>query len=233
VSAVVRPVGALLLGAVVAAGCTSGGGDVDRSAAPAQTGAEECTASTPEAGFRSLFDGTPQSAERWRQAGPGGFELVDCTLRSSGGLGLYWHPDPLPASYVVRVEWMVPGDDNSGVFVGFPDPGDDPWVAVTAGHEVQIDATDDDGWTTGAVYGFDPPDVTARDAALRPPGEWNTFEISVDGDRIAVDLNGERVNDYSDTDPVRMNVPGHVGLQNHGDGDEVFVRRVEVRASRD
>ena len=45
------------------------------------------------------------------------------------------------------------GDDNSGVFVGFP-PSSDPWSAVNNGYEIQIDATDAADRTTGSVYGF-------------------------------------------------------------------------------
>jgi cytochrome c len=205
----------------LAAGC---GGSASRQPAPTAA----CTATTAEPGFELLFDGTEASAAQWRMAGPGRFRLEDCTLRTEGGLGLLWHPEPLSA-YTLRVDWRVEGDDNSGVFVGFPDPGDDPWVAVRRGHEIQIDATDDAGWTTGGVYGALAPDEAARDAALRPPGEWNTFEITVSGDRVTVALNGTPVADLTDTDPARLVAPGHVGLQNHGDGDDVSFRSVRVR----
>ena len=62
------------------------------------------------------------------------------------------------------------GDDNAGVFVGFPDPGNDPFNAVNEGHEIQIDATDDPSHTTGAIYDFQAAEAAARDAALKPPG---------------------------------------------------------------
>jgi hypothetical protein len=207
----------VLLGA--AAGCSDGGNDV---------GASACPQSQPERGYQGLFDGTRASFERWHMSGPGSFRLAGCELRSQGGLGLLWHGSAF-SSYSLRVDWKVAGDDNSGVFIGFPDPGDDPFVAVNQGHEVQIDATDDAGWTTGALYGVDAPDADARDRALRPPGEWNTFQITVDGDRVSVDLNGVRVNDYVDADPVRMSPPSHVGLQNHSDEDEVSFRSVRIR----
>ncbi|TDD97275.1 3-keto-disaccharide hydrolase, partial [Jiangella asiatica] len=115
------------------------------------------------------------------------------------------------------------------VFVGFPDPGTDPWLAVNQGHEVQIDATDAPDRTTGAIYAFQGADQAARDAALNPPGEWNEFEIVVQGDRIRVYLNGALINDYTDTDPNRMNQPSFVGIQNHGNGDDVYFRNIRIQ----
>lgn len=187
-----------------------------------------CPESQAEPGFSSLFDGTPESLAEWRQAGPGGFRLEDCTLRTHGGLGLLWHERPL-SEYELRVDWRLDGDDNSGVFVGFPDPGGDPGVGIAVGREVQIDATDSPDATTGAVYGVQAPDTAARDRALAPPGEWNTFTVTVRDRRIVVHLNGVLVNDYVETDQARLVTPGHVGLQNHGEADEVSFRRVQVR----
>src|SRR5690606_34812305 len=96
----------------------------------------------------------------------------------------------------------------------------DPWVAVEHGYEIQIDPTDAPDRTTGAVYGVRGADVAARDAALRPPGEWNTFEIVVDGESLTVALNGTVVNELTVTEPAR-DLAGHVGLQNHGTDDTV------------
>lgn len=174
-------------------------------------------------GERALLDGTRASLDAWRMAGPGGFELQeDCSVRTVGGMGLLWFPEQL-TDYRLTVEWRSAGDGNSGVFVGFPDPGDDPWVAVEHGYEIQIDPTDAPDRTTGAVYGVRGADVVARDAALRPPGEWNTFEIVVDGDSLTVSLNGTVVNELAVSDP---DLAGHVGLQNHGADDEVDFRAV-------
>ncbi|WP_420810689.1 ThuA domain-containing protein, partial [Jiangella asiatica] len=113
-----------------------------------------CEPTVPEAGYTSLFDGTADSLAGWAMAGPGGFHHTDCQLLSFGGLGLYWYQADSYEDYSLKLDWMMPGDDNSGVFVGFPDPGTDPWLAVNQGHEVQIDATDAPDRTTGAIYAF-------------------------------------------------------------------------------
>ncbi|MER5915076.1 ThuA domain-containing protein [Streptomyces sp. NPDC001982] len=181
----------------------------------------------PENGYRPLFDGS--SLDGWQQAGPGSFTLSDDgTLTSTGGLGLLWYTPSDFGSYSLKLDWEAAGDDNSGVFVGFP-PSDDPWSAVDNGYEIQIDATDVPEKTTGSVYGFQSADLKKRDRALNPPGEWNTYEIRVEGERLRVWLNGVKINDFTNTDPARSLVDGHIGIQNHGSGDEVSFRDIRIK----
>jgi type 1 glutamine amidotransferase len=178
----------------------------------------------PETGYTPLFNG---STTGWSQAGPGGFTNTDATLTSHDGLGLYWYSAKQFTDYSLKLDWKLDGDDNSGVFVGFP-PSSDPWSAVNNGYEVQIDATDTPDRTTGAVYGFQSADLAARDAALNPPGEWNTYELLVTGERLQVFLNGTKINDFTNTDPARS-LAGHVGIQNHGTGDDASFRNIRIK----
>ncbi|MEW5542769.1 ThuA domain-containing protein [Streptomyces cyaneofuscatus] len=180
----------------------------------------------PETSYTTLF-GTSGTAG-WKQAGPGSFTNANATLTSQGGLGLYWYQAKEYTSYSLKLDWRQSGDDNSGVFVGFP-ASDDPWSAVNNGYEIQVDATDTPDRTTGAVYGFKSADLAARDAALNPPGEWNTYEIRVEGERLQLFLNGRKINDFTNTDPVRSLQQGHIGLQNHGDGDDVSFRNIRIK----
>ncbi|MGA5317613.1 lectin [Streptomyces pseudogriseolus] len=180
----------------------------------------------PETGYTPLFDGTGTSG--WKQAGPGGFTLNDGTLTSQGGMGLFRYDREITGDYSLKLDWKLHGDDNSGVFLGFP-ASDDPWSAVDNGYEIQIDATDTADRTTGSVYGFQSADLAARDAALNPPGEWNTYELRVTGERLEIFLNGRRINDFTNTDPARSLRQGYIGLQNHGDGDEVSFRNIRLR----
>ncbi|MFI6228926.1 ThuA domain-containing protein [Micromonospora echinospora] len=177
-----------------------------------------------ETGYTTLYDG---STTGWSQAGPGSFSNTDATLTSVGGMGLYWYSAKQFTNYSLKLDWRMAGDDNSGVFVGFP-PSGDPWSAVNNGYEIQIDATDAADRTTGAVYTFQSADLAARDAALNPPGEWNTYELLVEGERLQVFLNGRKINDFTNTDPARS-LAGHIGLQNHGTGDDVSFRNVRIR----
>ncbi|NMO52336.1 DUF1080 domain-containing protein [Actinoplanes sp. TBRC 11911] len=179
----------------------------------------------PETGYTALYNG---STTGWQQAGPGSFTNTDATLASTGGMGLLWYNAKQFTSYSLKADWKLTGDSNSGIFVGFPNPGNDPWVAVNQGYEIQIDATDAADRTTGSIYTFKSADIAARDAALNPPGQWNTYEILVEGQRIRVYLNGSLVNDFTNTDPAR-DLDGYIGIQNHSAADQVAFRNVRVK----
>ncbi|GIH09035.1 hypothetical protein Rhe02_71020 [Rhizocola hellebori] len=181
----------------------------------------------PETGYTALFDGTQASLNQWRQAGPGGFTLADGTLTSFGGMGLLWYPVRTFSNYSLKLDWMMPGDDNGGVFIGFPDPLGDPWGPVNAAHEIQIDATDADPTrTTGSVYSFQAPNATARASALNPPGQWNTYEIGVHGQRVEIWLNGIKINDYMSTRNISN---GYIGVQNDGTGADINYRNIRIK----
>lgn len=180
----------------------------------------------PDTGYRSIFNG--KTLEGWKQAGPGKFAVVDGELRTEGGMGLLTYQAKELKSYSLKLDWKMEGDDNSGVFVGFPE-SDDPWSAVNNGYEIQIDATDAADRTTGAVYTFKSADIKARDRVLRPPGQWNSYEIKVQGERLRVFLNGVKINDFTNTDPVRSLRDGYIGLQNHGADDQVSFRDIQLK----
>ncbi|WP_327327049.1 ThuA domain-containing protein [Streptomyces sp. NBC_01210] len=180
----------------------------------------------PKTGYRPIFNG--RTLDGWKQAGPGKFNVVDGELRSEGGMGMLWYQAKELTSYSLKLDWKMTGDDNSGVFVGFP-ASDDPWSAVNNGYEVQIDATDAADRTTGAVYGFKSADLKARDRVLRPPGQWNSYEIRVQGERLQIFLNGVKINDFTNTDPVRSLKDGYIGIQNHGADDQVSFRDIQLR----
>ncbi|GAA3448521.1 ThuA domain-containing protein [Dactylosporangium matsuzakiense] len=180
----------------------------------------------PETGYTALYNG---STTGWSQAGPGSFTNADATLSSTGGLGLFWYSTrQFGTSYSLKADFRITGDSNSGVYVGFPNPGNDPNIAINQGYEIQIDATDTPDHTTGAIYNFQSANIAARDAALNPPGAWNTYEILVEGQRLRVYLNSVLINDFTNTDPAR-NLDGYIGIQNHGSADQVSFRNIRIR----
>ncbi|HET6548211.1 MAG TPA: family 16 glycoside hydrolase, partial [Solirubrobacter sp.] len=189
---------------------------------------------TPEAGYTMLFDGTDESLDDWTYGGSGRFVREGCAIKSVGGFGLMYTKADYEAPYSLKLEWMMPGDDNSGVFVGFPDTGaNTDQTSIDQGEEIQIDATDNPAQTTGAIYLEQAADAAARDAVLNPPGEWNAYEIVVLEDRIVVYLNGVKINEWIDDDPNSDLATGRIGLQMHGSGDDVYFRNVRVGAIDD
>jgi len=167
----------------------------------------------------TIFDG---KADGWKMAGPGSFIIKDGVATAENGMGLWWHEKELQ-NFSLRLQFKL--DDatqNSGIFVRFPDPGDDPWVAVKKGYEIQISGDQPGEKTTGAIY--------AIQAATKNPvkiGEWNDYHILCANNKIAVILNGVLINIF-ETEPGRGDVKGHIGLQNHDPKSPVQFKNISV-----
>jgi len=198
--------------------------------APAQTQTEE---------WKQLFDGKDLTG--WKHVGPGSMTVDDGLIRTHGGMGLlYWTGGKL-GDCVIRVVFkMRDHNDNSGVFIRIPIEPREEWMPVHYGYEVQIDNEapgEDEYHITGMLYSLTKP--LARTG--KPGPEWNTMEIALDGPRTIVMLNGVKVSDYTEGDPVperkfsfepqRGTRPndGYIGLQNHSDNDVVFFKEVAVK----
>lgn len=165
----------------------------------------------------------PGNTADWKMAGPGSFEMKDGVATAKGGMGLWWYGKKEFSNACFEVEFLAPEDaDNAGIFVRFPDPGNDPWVAVRQGYEIQICNQGDPSKTTGSVY-----DIQAAAGASMKAGEWNTYKIITAGDQIAVVLNGSLVNVFECQDG-RGDLKGYFGLQNHDDESPVQFRKVKV-----
>jgi hypothetical protein len=176
-------------------------------------------------GFQPLFG--RNTRDGWEQCGPGGFVLTNGVATSYGGMGLWWCSARTYTNFVLRGEWkMEAADSDTGVFVRFAHPGDDPWNAVRTGHELEI-GDDPDGkdpaWRTGAVYPFSPPALVPT----QPVGQWNSFEFAAIDQTYIVRINGEMVNVW--TDPERRSASGYIGLQNYAQGKGAQFRNVRVR----
>jgi hypothetical protein len=182
----------------------------------------------PSEGPRSLFNGV--NLNGWEMAGQGTFVVANSTLQPipGGDLGLLWCTTPTPADFVFRCQWRrAHANDNSGVFVRFPNPNskgyrNTAYVGVDFGFEVQIDETGaPDGANqhrTGAIYG-EPNQAFNLHPAL-PVGQWNTYEIRVQGQTYTVHLNGVQVTQFNNPHagrglPSMADAPSFIGLQAH------------------
>src|SRR4051794_22245833 len=140
----------------------------------------------------ALFNGKDLTG--WKHAGPGSFDVKDGELHTVDGMGLLWNEREMPEKYILAMEFKTSRkEDNSGVFVRFPDPGNDPWVAIKQGYEVQI-CEGNEKQFTGAIYNLK---QRTEEKAIKPVGEWNDYEIAVDGQKITVRLNDKKVNEYA------------------------------------
>lgn len=192
---------------------------------------------TSSADTRQLFNGKDLTG--WKHVGEGRFVVEDGLLHPEGGVGLLWFDGEKVGAAVVRVVYQVKTrTDNSGIFIRIPDPPTDPWMPVDKGLEVQInDAGESEYYRTGSIYTFSK--VRSRPNKV---GEWNTMEITLDGPRTAVHINGILVAEYTegdavppkkhDWDPDRGPRPnaGYIAVQNHPDGKTVYFKEISIRS---
>lgn len=177
-----------------------------------------------EEDFEKLFAGG--NGGKWKQAGPGKFELKDGVARASGGMGLWWFPGRQYTNFVMRGEFRQSGyGADSGIFVRFPDPKNDPWNAVKEGHEIEIGDPNpaDPTWRTGSIYPF----KASKLLNICPPAEWNDYEIICEDQNYSVWINGELVTTW--TDPKGRSKAGYIGLQNYNDGMVVEHRNIRIK----
>jgi len=165
---------------------------------------------------------------------------VDGELRSRPGVGGNLLTAAEFGDFVLRFDFKLTPGANNGLAIRAPLTGD----AAYEGIELQIL---DDGhekyanlqpWQChGSAYGV----VAAeRGTSLKPVGRWNTEEVTVQGTKIKVVVNGKTVLD-ADTAPFRDGQPtpdgkphpglartqGHIGFAGHR--DEVHFRNIRLK----
>jgi Domain of Unknown Function (DUF1080) len=199
------------------------------------------SAAQSSAQWKQLFDG--KDLDGWKHVGPGGMTVEDGLIRTHGGMGLlYWAGGKVGDCTIRVVYKMRDENDNSGVFIRIPTEPKDPWMPVNKGYEVQIDnhpelGGEDEYHVTGTLYSLTKP--LAKPG--KPGPEWNTMEITLDGPHTIIEVNGEKVTDYTEGAPVppkklsfepergRRPDMGYFGLQNHSDNDIVFFKEVAIK----
>jgi hypothetical protein len=191
--------------------------------------------------WKPLFNGKDLTG--WKHVGPGADTVEDGLIKTHGGMGLlYWTGGKVGNCRIRVVFKMRDTNDNSGVFIRIPVEPHEEWMPVHYGYEVQIDnhpesSNEDDYHITGTLYSLTKP--LAKPG--KPGPEWNTMVITLDGPHTVVELNGVKVTDYTEGQPVperkftfepqrgRRPDEGWFGLQNHGDNDVVFFKEVSIQ----
>jgi hypothetical protein len=191
--------------------------------------------------WQQLFNGKDLTG--WKHVGPGGDTVEEGLIRTHGGMGLlYWTGGKIGDCQIHVVYKMRDVNDNSGVFIRIPLEPREEWMPVHYGFEVQIDnhpetSKEDEYHSTGMLYSLTKPQAKA----WKPGPEWNTMEITLDGPRTIVFVNGVKVTDFMegqplpakkfDFEPFRGPRPlkGYFGLQNHSDNDIVFFEEVAIK----
>jgi hypothetical protein len=141
----------------------------------------------------------------WRWA-PGAAARLGKAPNSGVLLRVNGEPKPkgVPRAYEAQLRAGDAGDLYG--FWGLPLEGDAGRRREAKGHEL-----------LGDMVGF-----SKSEAAEKPEGEWNVYEITLDGPSLVVFVNGKKVNEAKGAAVL----PGRIGLQS--EGGEIHFRRVEL-----
>ena len=135
-------------------------------------------------------------------------------IRCSGVPNGYLRTTADYKDFVLTLEWRwaeKPG--NSGVLLRVVGP-DKIWPK-TVEAQLQSGNAGDFWLMDGATLDTDPKAANHRakmKAAEKPAGEWNLYEITVDGSRVRLKVNGEVVNEGTGAEDVA----GKIALQSEG-----------------
>lgn len=185
--------------------------------------------------FQPLFNGKHLSG--WIGA-VGDYEVADGALQCKPGRGGNLLSKDTYGNFVLRFEFKLPPGGNNGLAIRAPAAADD--LAYSA---MELQVLDDsasqyadlhDYQFHGSLYGLAP----ATRGYLRPVGEWNFEEVTVDGDQVTVLLNGYEILN-ADIAKVRekpldgkehpgaFRTTGHVGFCGHS--DPVAFRNIRIK----
>jgi len=192
------------------------------------------TQAPAEAGFTPIFNG--RDFDGWTGA-VDGYEVKDGAIVCKPGQGGTLFTTRQYRNFVVRLEFRLPPAGNNGLAIRYPGSGDSAYAGMT---ELQVLDDGDPKYAAldprqahGSAYGM----VAAKRGALKPVGEWNEQEVTVNGSTIKVVLNGTVI---LDTDlstvttfmadsphPGKDRTEGHFGFAGHN--DPVAFRNIRIR----
>ena len=204
-------------------------------------------------GFKPLFpkDGIPEgwSVRDWadvKNPPPAGavWKVIDGVLHGSEPRGTWLVSDKEYGDFTLKFEFKLGDRGNSGCGLRFPGAGDPAFDGL----ELQMvdpryfpaDNKPLPSELTGALYRA----VEPKKQVFKP-GAWNTYEVTLQGTRAKVTLNGEQVVDcnlhevvttlkrHNGKDVVPMKerpLKGHIGFQELSrGGDHVQIRHARIK----
>jgi hypothetical protein len=165
-----------------------------------------------------LIDGA-EGLENFQRVGEANWKATDGAIQASQSSSTYAYlvTKSQYKNFRLKVEFWASDDANSGVFLRCQSP-----VEITAEncYEANIfDLRPDPSYGTGAIVLL----AKAPEPMPKAGGKWNTYEITADGSRLTLVLNGITTVDISDDKLAE----GYIALQ-WGSGTIKF-RKVEIQ----
>ena len=196
------------------------------SLAPVPARADEKDRSTDSGGgWVALFNG--KDIAGWSAWGAQGLQntaeagatwtVRDGILLGSGTVSHLFSPRGDYKNFRYRAELKINDGGNSGMYVRTPKE-----PTFSKGYEIQVNSTHRDPVRTGSLY-----NMVLIKRQLVPPDTWFTQEIEAVGNHIVIKVNGRQTVDFRD--PNNTFTEGYFAFQQHNQGSEVQIRKVEVQ----
>ncbi len=149
-----------------------------------------------------------------------------------------WITSPAEYSdFVLKVESKIGKGANGGIGLRFPLDGDPAYTAMelqVVDHEVYYGGQSTPAQRTASIY----DEIAASPEVTKPPGQWNTWEITAQSSHVTVVLNGQKVIDADlsretkarqEKGPALAQRPlkGHIGFQNLN--GEITLRNIMIK----
>lgn len=165
-------------------------------------------------GWILLFDG--ETSFGWAPRGDAKWEVKDGAVSAvpGSGTGVLTTTSEFP-NYRLHADFWIDDTANSGIFLRTPGQGE---ISGANSYEVNI-YDKHEMWPTGSIN-----DLKKRSGNPRTAGKWNSYDITADGDRLVVVLNGKETVNVRDSKFAR----GGIGLQYNGQGAVRF-RNVKLQ----
>jgi hypothetical protein len=192
---------------------------------------------TPDSGFVSIFDG--KTLAGWTGSLDGYAVENGNLICVAGGKGNL-QTEKEYSDFLIKFDFKLTPGANNGLGIRCPKKAEGN--LHLDGTELQILDDSAEKYKTlqpyqyhGSVYGI----VSAKRGSLKPVGEWNSQEVTVQGRHIKVVVNGQTIVD-ADLDeatkngtldkqahPGLMRKTGHIGFLGHG--DRVDFRHLQIK----
>ena len=170
-----------------------------------------------DAGWTAIFDGETLSG--WQSTGKAEWRVADGTIVTKGDAPGWLMTTREWADFELHVEFRAPAATNSGVFLRTVLDPRDPTKDC---YELNI-APADNPFPTGSLVGRKKLALAAEE--FPAADRWHAFDVTANGGRWTVALDGRRLLAYADPAPL---VSGHIGLQSKQ--GPVSFRNLRVRA---
>ena len=171
----------------------------------------------PDAGWTTLIEGA-NGLDNWNRVGTANWTAAEGVVqadKSEKGGGFLVSKNSYQ-DFVIRVEFWVSDDANSGIYMRCADP---KTITDKSCYEANIfDQRPDPSFGTGAIM-----HIATVSPMPKAGGKWNTYEITAKGPRLTVTLNGIQTVDVQDS----KFASGPIALQ-WGRGVVKF-RKVQIR----